>query len=277
MKSKKEIGLDFIKNNINNFICPYCKNSLELNVTSLKCHNNHTFDLTKKGTINFIASTKIKESKIYNEKLFTCRRKFIQKGYYEEVYNIIVGTINSLNLNNLSILDLGCGEGTHTINILNKISGNYNYCAFDYSKSAINLASDYNSTNRFYFDGDVNNIPITTNSIDVIIDFLSPYSESEVKRVLKKGGMFIKVSPNKDYLLELRQALGLNEYQKQAKVIDNLAKHFKNISTKTYTKSFAISKEDQDNLIGMTPINTTQNSLAIPSITIDLNIYIIQN
>ena len=102
MKSKKEIGLDFIKNNINNFICPYCKNSLELNETSLKCHSNHTFDLTKKGTINFIASTKIKESKIYNEKLFTCRRKFIQKGYYEEVYNIIVGTINSLNLNNLS-------------------------------------------------------------------------------------------------------------------------------------------------------------------------------
>lgn len=277
MKSKKEIGLDFIKNNINNFICPYCKNSLELNVTSLKCHNNHTFDLTKKGTTNFIASTKIKESKIYNEKLFTCRRKFIQKEYYEEVYNIIVETINSLNLNNLSILDLGCGEGTHTINILNKISGNYNYCAFDYSKSAINLASDYNSTNRFYFDGDVNNIPITTNSIDVIIDFLSPYSESEVKRVLKKGGMFIKVAPNKDYLLELRQALGLNEYQKQAKVIDNLAKHFKNISTKTYTKSFAISKEDQDNLIGMTPINTIQNSLEIPSITIDLNIYIIQN
>lgn len=277
MKSKKEQGLDFIKNNINNFICPYCKNSLVLNETSLKCPNNHTFDLTKKGTINFITSTKIKESKIYNEKLFTCRRKFIQKGYYEEVYNIIAETINSLNLNNLSILDLGCGEGTHTINILNKINSNYNYYAFDYSKSAINLASDYNSTNRFYFDGDVNNIPITTNSIDVIIDFLSPYSESEVKRVLKKGGMFIKVAPNKDYLLELRQALGLNEYQKQAKVIDNLAKHFKNISTKTYTKSFAISKEDQDNLIGMTPIKTTQNSLEIPSITIDLNIYIIRN
>ncbi len=276
MKSKKEQGLDFIKNNINNFICPYCKNSLVLNETSLKCPNNHTFDLTKKGTINFITSTKIKESKIYNEKLFTCRRKFIQKGYYEEVYNIIAETINSLNLNNLSILDLGCGEGTHTINILNKINSNYNYYAFDYSKSAINLASDYNSTNRFYFDGDVNNIPITTNSIDVIIDFLSPYSESEVKRVLKNGGMFIKVAPNKDYLLELRQALGLNEYQKQVKVIDNLAKHFKNISTKTYTKSFAISKEDQDNLIVMTPINTIKNSPEIPSITIDLSIYIIQ-
>lgn len=51
----------------------------------------------------------------------------------------------------------------------------------------------------------------------------------------------------------------------------------KNISTKTYTKSFAISKEDQENLTGMTPINTIQNSLEIPSITIDLNIYIIQN
>lgn len=51
----------------------------------------------------------------------------------------------------------------------------------------------------------------------------------------------------------------------------------KNISTKTYTKSFAISKEEQDNLIGMTPINITPNSLEISSITIDLNIYIIQN
>lgn len=277
MRSKKEHGLTFVKNNINNFICPYCKNSLELHETSLKCPNNHTFDLTKKGTINFIASAKIKESKIYNEKLFSCRRKFIQKEYYEEVYNIIAETINSLNLNNLSILDLGCGEGTHTINILNKIPSSYNYYAFDYSKSAINLASDYNNANRFYFTGDVNNIPLASQSIDVIIDFLSPYSDIEVKRVLKKNGIFIKVAPNKDYLLELRQAIGLNEYQKQSEVTDNLAKHFKNIRTKTYKKAFVISKEDQENLIGMTPINTIQNSFDIPSITIDLNVYIIQN
>ena len=273
MKSKKEQGLDFIKNNINNFICPYCKNSLELNETSLKCPSNHTFDLTKKGTINFIASAKIKESKIYNEKLFACRRKFIQKGYYEEVYNIIAKTINSLNLNNLSILDLGCGEGTHTINILNKIKSNYNYYAFDYSKSAINLASDYNNTNRFYFDGDVNNIPLASHSIDIIIDFLSPYSESEVKRVLKKGGLFIKVAPSSDYLIELRNANGLEKYQKQQEIIDNLGKHFKNILTENYHKTFKIKQDDVENLIGMTPLKLNMTNLKIEQVTIDLNVY----
>ena len=73
MQSKKEIGLDFIKNNYMDFICPYCKEKMHIEDSSLKCINNHTFDVTKKGTINFIISTKIKESKIYN---FTFRINF---------------------------------------------------------------------------------------------------------------------------------------------------------------------------------------------------------
>ena len=186
MQSKKEVGLNFIKKFYTDFICPYCKEKMYFAGESLKCTNKHTFDITKKGTINFIISPKIKESKIYNEKLFNCRRKFIENGYYADVYELIANEINDLNLDDIKILDLGCGEGIHSINILNKIKNCYRYFGFDYSKCAINLASDYNSSNRFYFNGDVNNIPIASDSMDVIIDFLSPYSESEIKRVLKK-------------------------------------------------------------------------------------------
>lgn len=186
MQSKKEVGLNFIKKFYTDFICPYCKEKMYFAGESLKCTNKHTFDITKKGTINFIISPKIKESKIYNEKLFVCRRKFIENGYYADVYELIANEINDLNLDDITILDLGCGEGIHSMNILGKIKSNYKYFGFDYSKCAINLASDYNSSNRFYFNGDVNNIPIASDSIDVIIDFLSPYSESEVKRVVKK-------------------------------------------------------------------------------------------
>lgn len=273
MQSKKEIGLDFIKNNYMDFICPYCKEKMHIEDSSLRCINNHTFDVTKKGTINFIISTKIKESKIYNEELFSSRRKFIEKEYYKQVYELIASDINKLNLNNIKILDLGCGEGIHSINILKKIKNNYKYFGFDYSKDAINLASDYNSSNRFYFDGDVNNIPIATNSIDVIIDFLSPYSESEVKRVLKKGGLFIKIAPSSNYLIELRNASGLEKYQKQQEIIENLSKYFKNIVTENYKETFKIEKNDVENLIGMTPLKLKTTDLKIDKITIDLNVY----
>lgn len=273
MQSKKEIGLDFIKNNYMDFICPYCKEKMHIEDSSLKCINNHTFDVTKKGTINFIISTKIKESKIYNEELFSSRRKFIEKEYYKQVYELIASDINKLNLNNIKILDLGCGEGIHSINILKKIKNNYKYFGFDYSKDAINLASDYNSSNRFYFDGDVNNIPIATNSIDVIIDFLSPYSESEVKRVLKKGGLFIKIAPSSNYLIELRNASGLEKYQKQQEIIENLSKYFKNIVIENYKETFKIEKNDVENLIGMTPLKLKTTDLKIDKITIDLNVY----
>ncbi len=273
MQSKKEVGLNFIKKFYTDFICPYCKEKMYFAGESLKCTNKHTFDITKKGTINFIISPKIKESKIYNEKLFTCRRKFIENGYYADVYESIANEINDLNLDDITILDLGCGEGIHSMNILSKIKSNYKYFGFDYSKCAINLASDYNGSNRFYFNGDVNNIPIASDSMDVIIDFLSPYSESEIKRVLKKGGLFIKVAPSSDYLIELRNANGLEKYQKQQEIIDNLGKHFKNILTENYHKTFKIEKDDVENLIGMTPLKLNMTNLKIEKVTIDLNVY----
>lgn len=267
MQSKKEVGLNFIKKFYTDFICPYCKEKMYFAGESLKCTNKHTFDITKKGTINFIISPKIKESKIYNEKLFICRRKFVENGYYADVYELIANEINDLNLDDIKILDLGCGEGIHSINILNKIKNCYRYFGFDYSKCAINLASDYNSSNRFYFNGDVNNIPIASDSIDVIIDFLSPYSESEVKRVLKKGGIFIKIAPSSNYLLELREASGLGKYQKQQEIIDNLGKYFKDIVTENYQRTFKIEQDDIENLIGMTPLKLKANNLKIEQIT----------
>src|SRR5574344_1457235 len=125
MQSKKEVGLNFIKKFYTDLRYTYCKEKMYVAGESLKCTNKHTFDITKKGKINFIISPKIKESKVYNEKLFTCRRKFIENGYYADVYESIANEINGLNLDDITMLDLGCGEGIRSMNILSTIKSNY--------------------------------------------------------------------------------------------------------------------------------------------------------
>lgn len=158
---------------------------------------------------------------MYNQTLFLNRRKFIEKLFYYELYDFISNIVNNKFKKKINILDFGCGDGAHTINILNLLDCKYNYYGFDYSKVAIEMASKYNYYSRFYFVGDVNDVPIKDKSVDLILDVLSPYNKYEVIRLLKDNGLLIKVSPGKDYLKELRGCLAISTYEKQNDIENN--------------------------------------------------------
>lgn len=275
MTSKFEYSKNFIEND-GILICPICKKNLYFKEHSLVCENSHNFNISKKGITNLVSHSYIKESNIYNYDLFFNRRCFIQKMFYQKLYDKIISIINKHFDKNINILDLGCGEGAHTINILNNLKQNYKYYGFDYSKIAIQMASDYNFNNRFYFVGDVNNIPIKDHSTHLIIDILSPYNQLEVKRVLKKKGLFIKVSPGKDYLKELRLAAGLSTYDKEIDVEQSLRKNFKEVRKEKILIICPITNEDVMLLLKMSPIRSKKILKKFNTITIDLNIYIIK-
>ncbi len=55
--------------------------------------------------------------------------------------------------------------------------------------------------------GDLANLPLLDNSIDILLNLLSPANYQEFARVLKPGGLLIKVIPGSEYLKEVRQAL----------------------------------------------------------------------
>ena len=91
MKSKFEYSNFFIKND-EILICPICKKKLYLKDHSLICENAHNFNLSKKGITNLVSHSHIKESKIYNYDLFFSRRCFIQKMFYQKLYDKIAET-----------------------------------------------------------------------------------------------------------------------------------------------------------------------------------------
>ena len=277
MLSKYEYATSFLKND-SLLVCPICKENLKNFDHSLVCNNNHSFNISKKGTTVLLNSSNYRDSKIYNHDLFYNRRKFIEKSYYNKMYSAIEKIISKQFSNNeiINVLDLGCGEGLHTLKILNNIDKNYNYYGFDYSKSAVDMASDFNDKNRFYFVADVNNIPVNDNSIDLIIDILSPYNGKEIKRVLKKNGIFIKISPDKNYLKQLRDSLNIESYEKEDEVENNFRKHFKNIDKNIIKDTISIDEKDFDYLLNMTPIHDKKVIKITKNITIDLVLYIVR-
>lgn len=275
MLKKRDYLLNFL-NLYNIFICPICHKELNNENNALRCENNHTFDYTAKGTINLIKTSNYKSSPIYNKELFYNRRSFIKNNFYYDVYVEINKILNNTNYSSMSILDVGCGESTHSMLILEHFKKNYIYYGFDYSSDAINIASDYISDNNVFFKASVDNIPIKDNSIDVILDFLSPYNEKEFHRVLKKDGIIIKISPSSNYLKELRTIANLGEYQKEKEVYNTIENRFEVLDKKTICKTFSINKEQSIQLIKMTPMNNLSEKIELNKITIDLNIYVLK-
>ena len=270
MQSKKEICINYLSKNPF-FICPYCHESLVLNDNNLKCINNHNFDIGKKGELFLLKTGSYKESSIYNKKLFLNRREFIKNNFYKNIYDIVSNIINQFSNNEIIILDLGCGEGIHSKKIQEQITTKNNLIGIDISKSAINLATDYISNNNIYIVGDTNNLPVNNNSIDVVIDFLSPFNTSELKRVLKDHGIIIKISPGVNYLKELKN----KEYVKESEVKNNIEKNFNIFHSYKFEGSFELNKEQLNNLINMTPVSNEKLYNDIKNITIDLNIYVL--
>lgn len=92
--------------------------------------------------------------------------------FNEKYTKAISEIINKLNINYNSILEVGVGEATTLANLIPKlkITPNYVY-GFDISWSRVRYAIEYMKTknilNSFLFRGDLFNIPLTDNSIDI--------------------------------------------------------------------------------------------------------------
>lgn len=261
------------------FQCPICKDSMELNDEgSFVCSNRHCFDLSSKGYINFIPNQKqIK----YRKNLFENRQEVFLNGFYDnilmEIQNIIVDYFKFKKF--INILDAGCGEGYYSLKLdcEDKIKGNI--FAIDIVKDAIKIASKEHSSVKWIV-GDISNIPLKRNSIDVIINILTPSRYDEFTRILSDNGIVIKVIPGNDYLQEIRNSIIgqlKNKSYSNEKVMEHFKDNMKFIKKKKVNYRLPVSKHQLACFLEMTPmtfgIDTSKVNLDnINYITIDLEV-----
>ena len=232
------------------FQCPICGKALKLVDNSLLCSNNHCFDISKKGFVDFVLNNKA--SKNYDRDSFENRHVILEHGMYDHIANKLVELIEKLHLD--SILDVGCGEGYYSKKIAQ--AGVKDVLAFDISKDSIQLAAKGVNTPVKWFVGDLAHLPIQDNTVRGIIDVFSPANYAEFNRILDDGYV-LKVIPNQYHVQELRQVakdqLQQAEYSNK-KVLDYFEEHYELVDQIDATKTYPVTEEVRTAFINMTPL-----------------------
>lgn len=242
--------------------CPVCNLSVKKQEKQYVCLNNHSYDIASIGYINLLLANQKNTKEPGDSKvMMEGRRDFLNKGYYhifsEKLNQVITSNISG---NNANILDAGCGEGYFLWRLkealyLNKSkftnNKDFNFFGVDISKAAVTYAAKRDKEISFVVGSNFN-LPIMTNTIDIIIRNFAPSDETELNRVLVDNGKLIVVTPGIQHLYGLKEILYVTPRKHEEKEVN--FKGFKLIEN-TEVK-YEIHLEDAKhvkNLIAMTP------------------------
>lgn len=244
--TRKQQRIHFAQQHQTLLRCPLCYEQVEVNEASMVCANRHTFDFTKQGYVNLAPQ---RTENLYTKELFTARRMIIDSGFYTPLHQELIKLVADAKV----IADLGCGEGTHLQQLLPEDALGI---GIDLAKEGVKMAASYD--NVLWQVADLANIPLTTSSVDAIVNILSPSNYKEFKRILRADGRMIKVVPSENYLYELREAFFPDKSPySNATIIELFEQQFAHTEKITVRYEQQLTAELMRMLVDMTPL--TQN------------------
>ena len=242
--------------------CPNCSLPLILNRTGYTCGNGHSFDRAKQGYCNFLLPNQKNSKDPGDDKeMIDARRKHLENGYYDFLLDEIITVVTQFanderaGTSETSILDLGCGEGYYLNKLYKALETDAKLVTakgIDISKVANRRAAVHYKNIEFAV-ASTYSIPVLAESVDVALSVFSPYSEQELARVLKKRGVFIKVSPGERHLYQIKERLYERVSLHEPPMVPE---PFTLISETKVSQTLQFSQaEDIKNLLAMTPLN----------------------
>lgn len=242
-------------------ICPVCKDKLIKDNSNkmYKCNNNHTYDIAKQGYVNLLISNQKRSKNPGDSKeMVLSRIEFLSMNYYkllsDKINEIIVECLEKTKTDKFNIMDLGCGEGYYLTNLKNymdKENIEANYYGIDVSKEAVKYASKANKE-CIWAVGNNFHIPAGDKSVDCILSVFSPIDINECNRVLNDNGIFVRILPRTNHLIQLRNIIysevNLNNKIYKADVDEN-----EYIKESNVTFDIKLNKEEILSLLKMTP------------------------
>gem|GEM_PF-71642 len=273
--------------------------------SALVCEAGHTFDVSHKGYVNFVPAQK--PLKGYSKAFFEARREFLSWGYYDHVLQavsqvVLKATADARVNDRFRVLDAGCAEGYYLRGIrqaiqstdakVDKAQANAAQATSgtgpvaptetlligaDISKDAVRLAAGGGDPNLWIVD-DVANLALADASMDCVLNVFTPANYREFRRVLRHGGMLVKVVPGPRHLEQLRRALGDGDHD-EGDVMRIFQRNCDTTAVIPATRTFDVPPERVPTLIGMTPLafrldEAQRRKIMVSRITIDARVLV---
>lgn len=261
--------------------CPICGQNLHLNANSFTCPTGHCYDLAAANYLNLApAKGTAKLAAIYDEQLFATRRRVFASGFYDDVCRTIADITATAGHGvgrPLTVADAGSGEGFFARQLLAALDNrhiNAEILALDLARPGVVMAAKSEPRLKCLL-ADLAALPLADNSLDVILNVLSPANYSEFARTLAPGGLLIKVIPGADYLKQVRAAYGLPPGEDSdaatlfAALPGDKAEHH-------ITRTMPVTPAQAADFLQMTPLSDHRAAPAanFTEITIDLHILV---
>ncbi|MDY4748199.1 MAG: methyltransferase domain-containing protein [Candidatus Fimisoma sp.] len=266
-------------------VCPVCGGGLGLTAAgrSLACSAGHSFDIARQGYVNLYRGKPVNE---YSKESFRQRQQILEKGMYAHILEEICSFLQAVCGAGRPrlLLDAGCGEGYYTREIAARLGGcGLDFYGVDLSRDSVQLAAS--TANQAggaasaikWLVADIGHLPVRDGSVDFLLDIFTSAIYEEFQRILSPDGYLIKVIPGEGHVKELREAASSQLHHKDYKERKGTAvfsEHFETILNKTVSQTFAVTPEERDVFIHMTPLlfhvdKTKVDWSAVHSITVE--------
>ncbi|SMF57964.1 23S rRNA (guanine745-N1)-methyltransferase [Alteromonadaceae bacterium Bs31] len=259
--------------------CPCCEQALERQAKTLRCEQNHSFDLARQGYVNLLLPQyKNSLEPGDNEAMISARKSFLRSA--QHYFPLVKGMAELLKASCspaacLSILDMGCGEGYYLEQIAAQLISDTGrdklFCSgIDISKPAIKHAAisakhlqqgaDYNAVGFSYAVASSFRLPVVNESVDIALSVFAPLDAGETRRILNREGLLLRVMPAARHLYQLKEKL----YDKvQLHQVEPAPDGFHLLERNTISFSIDFERsEDIESLLMMTPLNWHGNQQA---------------
>ncbi|WP_368653722.1 putative RNA methyltransferase [Ornithinibacillus sp. 4-3] len=253
--SNKEKSAKLVQKYEDKLRCPICEEQVQVvELRSLQCANNHSFDFAKQGYINMLMRS-VKTP--YDKALFASRQEVIREtNLYTKLHASVADILKTHLTKEITILDAGCGEGSHLEQIMKKSDlNNMLGIGIDIAKEGVLRAAKHYH-HAIWLVGDLANAPLANQSCNAIINILSPANYQEFKRILSEEGIVVKVIPGKNYFRELREALYADDKQTYSNedTVELFENQFQLIEHMHVQTTESISEQELEHLINMSPL-----------------------
>ncbi len=238
-----------------NFICPVCGEELAEQERLYKCEKGHCYDKSRFGYVNLLQSQKSSAKRHGDDRVMVrARRDFLSGGYYGFLLDFLCKIADKYLQSGSNILDAGCGECYYSAGIKHYFcenGKNLHFAGVDISKDALEFASKRKSAFPLAV-ASLFDLPFADETFDAVLNIFSPEAYDEFYRVLKKGGVLIRVIPLEKHLFDLKAAIYDKPYLNE--VPDTEIPCFSLVKT-SQTKALIRldSNEAVQNLFKMTP------------------------